>query len=335
MNELQQSMTTNGFFNFQWVDDSLKWNISDFGGQENLCISSDSVWIPDLTVIDTVTERKMFEEKTTLACIHNTGLVSWGHGDLYKTQCDFDILYFPFDTQVCSILLSTWQTPSDKARFTPLVNKSFTNRSTDGNPLWIIKDFSGEVLRAEYPMFRVTFTLKRRPAYYVFNLIIPIMLLSLLSSLVFALPLEYGDKVALSMTVLLSFTVFLTQMTDNMPRTSLQTSYLTIYLTILLTLSSLSVALSILILRVHRKTGKVPVIVQRCVTLLICCSPQKPNMKVDTSDTMERPGDNDREEKPVVSVAWKDVSDVLDALCLRLFMFLNVGCGITLFILLI
>ncbi|XP_046544245.1 CHRNA7-FAM7A fusion protein-like [Haliotis rubra] len=185
-----------------------------------------------------------------------------------------------------------------------------------------------------YPFLRITITLKRRPSLYVFNLIIPITLLSLLSFLVFALPIEHGDKTAFSMTVLLAFTVFLSQMTNEMPRTSLQTSYLTIYLTALLTLSSLAVAMSILILRVHRRTDEVPLILQRWVTAKICCSRNK-TKKEDTLDMTKPSGHNGEREKSDDRVEWKDVSLVLDAFCLRLFMFLNVGCIVALLILLI
>ncbi|XP_046557410.1 acetylcholine receptor subunit beta-like [Haliotis rubra] len=155
----------------------------------------------------------------------------------------------------------------------------------------------------------------RQPSYYVYYLIIPITLLSLLSSLVFALPMEYGDKVALSMTILLSFGVFLTQMTNDMPKTSQQTSYLTIYLTSLLTLSSLSVAMMILILRFHNYRGKVPRVLHKWVVLWKWkCSKRELATDVD-----QDPAGDVNTQKCTADPTWKDVSTALEAMCLRIF----------------
>ena len=48
--------------------------------------------------------------------------------------------------------------------------------------------------------------------------------LSLASSLVFALPADAGEKMGLSITVLLAYAVYLTLITDAMPNTSMQVS---------------------------------------------------------------------------------------------------------------
>ena len=45
-------------------------------------------------------------------------------------------------------------------------------------------------------------------------------MLSMLTLLVFCMPPDAGEKVSLSITVLLSFTVFMLMVSDNMPQTS-------------------------------------------------------------------------------------------------------------------
>ena len=37
----------------------------------------------------------------------DTGEVLWLPGGVYKTSCDIDITYYPFDTQTCTIVFST------------------------------------------------------------------------------------------------------------------------------------------------------------------------------------------------------------------------------------
>ncbi|XP_046557431.1 acetylcholine receptor subunit alpha-like 2 [Haliotis rubra] len=330
LNEWQQSLTTNGWFTFKWLDESLKWNISDYGGIDRICMSSEKIWIPDITLLNTVEERKLMNNKNAPVCVDHSGMVKWEQGDLYRSQCDFDISNFPFDTQSCHLTLTTWVTTNESARFIFSIEKNGTNVTTNVNGLWKIEALSSTAIDVKFPQLIVTTKLQRRASYYVLNLIVPVMFLSLLSSVVFALPIQYGDKVSLSMTVLLSFSVFLTQMSTNMPRTSLQTSYLTIYMTLLLSLSSLAVAISVLILRINQRRGDVPVVLQKYVVSSKRAI-NKPVLNAAGSEVQDTTVDNEEERNSKTLVTWKDVSLALDDLCLKLFFLLNVGCGIAFF----
>lgn len=72
------------------------------------------------------------------------------------------------------------------------------------------------------PFYDVTLNLiiKRKPLYYVFNLILPCALISTLTLILFFLPPESGEKVGLGITVLLAMTVFLLLVAETLPATS-------------------------------------------------------------------------------------------------------------------
>lgn len=73
----------------------------------------------------------------------------------------------------------------------------------------------------EYLDVTFYFGLKRKPLYYIYNLLMPCMLLSALSLLGFFMPYDVGVvKVSLSITLILSLTVFLLLVAEMMPRTS-------------------------------------------------------------------------------------------------------------------
>ena len=59
--------------------------------------------------------------------------------------------------------------------------------------------------------------LERKPLYYVFNLLMPCFSLTFCGILVFLLPPDCGEKVSMSVTMLLSSVVFLMAVADNMP----------------------------------------------------------------------------------------------------------------------
>ncbi len=64
------------------------------------------------------------------------------------------------------------------------------------------------------------FHIRRRTLYYLYNVIIPCIMLSGLTCLTFYLPTESGEKVSLGLTVLLSFSVFMLLIAEAMPATS-------------------------------------------------------------------------------------------------------------------
>lgn len=73
---------------------------------------------------------------------------------------------------------------------------------------------------AVYPDVTVYVTMRRRILYYVLNIILPCLSLNLLSLLAFCLPPDAGEKVTLGITVLLSYSVFMLLVAENMPPTS-------------------------------------------------------------------------------------------------------------------
>ena len=60
-----------------------------------------------------------------------------------------------------------------------------------------------------FPTVKFILYLRRKPRFYMINVVAPCLLMSILSLLVFYLPPDSGEKVSLGITVLLSFSVFL------------------------------------------------------------------------------------------------------------------------------
>lgn len=62
--------------------------------------------------------------------------------------------------------------------------------------------------------------MRRKPLFYVFNMILPCLLITLVALLGFYIPSDSGEKVTMGITTLLSMTVFLMLVAENMPATS-------------------------------------------------------------------------------------------------------------------
>lgn len=94
-------------------------------------------------------------------------------------------------------------------------------------------------------------TLRRKTLFYTVNLIIPCVGISCLSVLVFYLPADSGEKIALCISILLSQTMFFLLISEIIPSTSLAVPLLGKYLLFTMFLVGLSVLITIVILNMH------------------------------------------------------------------------------------
>ena len=72
--------------------------------------------------------------------------------------------------------------------------------------------------------------LQRRLLFHIVNTLFPVALMALLIPFVFKLPVDSGEKVGFSLTVLLSYAVYLTLISDNIPSTSVTVCFLCKYM---------------------------------------------------------------------------------------------------------
>ncbi len=97
--------------------------------------------------------------------------------------------------------------------------------------------------------------LKRRPHYVTQNIIFPTYLTSGLSLVVFLIPPSSGERVSVSLSVLVAFTVFMLITVQSIPRTS-TLPVLTSYLAYELVNIASSVIISTLVVNLHYRKSK-------------------------------------------------------------------------------
>nr|XP_042904024.1 acetylcholine receptor subunit alpha-like 1 [Parasteatoda tepidariorum] len=102
-----------------------------------------------------------------------------------------------------------------------------------------------------YPDITFNITLRRKTLFYTVNLIIPCVFISFLSILVFYLPSDSGEKVSLSISIVLSLGVFFLLLSEIIPPTSLTVPLLGKYLLFTMILVSFSVFVTIAVLNVN------------------------------------------------------------------------------------
>ncbi len=82
--------------------------------------------------------------------------------------------------------------------------------------------YSGFILTEVSALTLIEFGLqfRHKPLYYIIDIMIPTLCLSLLVLLVLRLPAQSGEKISMRVTLLLSFTVYMLLVSDSVPTTS-------------------------------------------------------------------------------------------------------------------
>ncbi|XP_029368013.1 neuronal acetylcholine receptor subunit alpha-3-like [Echeneis naucrates] len=252
-------METNLWLRHVWNDYKLRWTPVEYDGIEFIRVPSNKIWRPDIVLYNNAVGDFLVEDKTK-ALLKFDGTITWIPPAIFKSSCPMDITYFPFDYQNCSMKFGSWT--YDKAKIDLVLIGSKVNlKDFWESGEWEIIDAPGykhdikyNCCEEIYPDITYSFYIRRLPLFYTINLIIPCLLISFLTVLVFYLPSDCGEKVTLCISVLLSLTVFLLVITETIPSTSLVIPLIGEYLLFTMIFVTLSIVITVFVLNVHYRT---------------------------------------------------------------------------------
>ncbi|XP_069108110.1 acetylcholine receptor subunit alpha-like [Argopecten irradians] len=357
-----QALTTTGYFTLRWSDMRLNWSNNPTYNSDIDVIYSDeeTVWRPPLILENSIEDISVMSDDSIPIRVVNDGTLSWTPSGIYTTLCETDVTFYPFDTQTCDISISTWGYTANEITLnldtSPI---DFTYFKENGEWRYISYTTSDrDKGRGGNSFSTVSYHLvfKRRPVYHVLNTLTPTMLLAFLSCMAFKLPPESGERIGFSLTVLLSYAVYLTLVADNIPTTSVNTSLLSVYLVFILALGMASVVLTILVLECHHSDPEteVPPWLLKIITILtvitfqqrkgqshLCCYSRKRNNIGSMEITKEKHQSPNKDAKTMdevhdvkdtitnLSYTWLEVGYLMDKSFLRMFLvtvlFVTVG----------
>ncbi|XP_074845131.1 neuronal acetylcholine receptor subunit alpha-2 [Carettochelys insculpta] len=259
-------MTTNVWLKQEWSDYKLRWNPGDFDNVTSIRVPSEMIWIPDIVLYNNA-DGEFAVTHMTKAHLFSDGKVKWMPPAIYKSSCSIDVTFFPFDQQNCKMKFGSWT--YDKAK----IDLETMERDVDLKDYWESGEWAiitavgtyntkkYDCCTEIYPDITFCFIIRRLPLFYTINLIIPCLLISCLTVLVFYLPSDCGEKITLCISVLLSLTVFLLLITEIIPSTSLVIPLIGEYLLFTMIFVTLSIVITVFVLNVHHRspsTHKMP-----------------------------------------------------------------------------
>ncbi|XP_064267317.1 neuronal acetylcholine receptor subunit alpha-10 isoform X1 [Passer domesticus] len=192
----------------------------------------------------------------TNVVLRSDGHVTWDSPAITKSSCKVDVSYFPFDGQQCRLTFGSWTHNGNQI--------DLRNQLDSGDLTDFVENVEWEVLgmpatrnvitygccSEPYPDVTFTLLLRRRASFYIFNLLLPCIMVSFLAPLGFYLPADSGEKVSLGVTVLLALTVFQLLVAESMPPSE-SVPLIGKYYIATMTMITASTALTIFIMNVH------------------------------------------------------------------------------------
>ncbi|KAK3088003.1 hypothetical protein FSP39_013312, partial [Pinctada imbricata] len=316
----------------EWDDSRLVWSTGTYDTEYVFALSSE-IWKPEIFVDNAVSDVSILTDSDLAFRVKNTGKVTWELPQIFSTHCDIDITYYPFDTQTCAVEVVSWGLTTDELELNSL-RTTVNTEDLRENGEWLFK--SSSVSKSEltetksdgtterFSLLTFSVTLTRRSSYYGKSILLPVVLTSFLVLLVFILPVDSGEKVGFSLTVLLALAVLLTLITDSIPRTSINVSVLSTYLATTLGLSVITCGASVTVISIHFRDAsqKITPRMHRfvcflarasCFTGLSCCC----RKKVSPSEEEEYDKDNDESSSGSIFdddyvFSWPEVAQILD-----------------------
>ncbi|XP_069108334.1 neuronal acetylcholine receptor subunit alpha-6-like [Argopecten irradians] len=335
IDEVKEKMTSTAYLELIWEDWYLSWTPADYNGIQYLYIPQSEVWKPDIALENGYSKMKELGDNFILTKVTYEGDVNWYPYEVFETKCSIDISYFPFDEQTCQLRFGVWMSVVQDI-YVHMGSKGILLDDYQENEEWQIIKTSSEASIDSDNETLVSYSIhvKRKPDYYLHNIVLPVLLLSILAVFTFVIPVESGEKMGFCMTMFLAFAVFLTIVSAQLPVSS-TLSLLSKYLIFLVVLGTLIIMATAVELRInYRSTESFPIpkwlgclvkvsriIMCRrpCRTLgkqrltiqpqqtRDCKSPVKDSKQLG-SDCLEQPPTTDTDE----SIQWTDVVSALD-----------------------
>uniref|UniRef100_A0A8C1H500 Acetylcholine receptor subunit delta n=2 Tax=Cyprinus carpio TaxID=7962 RepID=A0A8C1H500_CYPCA len=273
LKEVDETLLTNVWMEHGWTDYRLKWNETEFDNITVLRLPPSMVWLPEV-VLENNNDAQFQVAYYCNVLIYPNGNVYWLPPAIFRSSCSINVNYFPFDWQNCSLKFSSLTYNAKEISLHLKEEKDEDERSYKVE--WIIIDPEGFTENGEWEIVHkparkntyknipmesnkhqdITFYLiiRRKPLFYIVNIIIPCVLISFLASLVYYLPADSGEKMTLSISVLLAQSVFLLLISQRLPETSMAVPLIVKYLMFIMVLVTVVVLNCVIVLNLHFRT---------------------------------------------------------------------------------
>uniref|UniRef100_A0A0N4ZMN5 Neur_chan_LBD domain-containing protein n=1 Tax=Parastrongyloides trichosuri TaxID=131310 RepID=A0A0N4ZMN5_PARTI len=269
VNERLQSITVNVWMVQDWYDEFLNWNPDEYSGINQLILPYNEVWVPDTYLYNSESlEQKKTESLMNVIITARPGSSTGAHVRLmfpaiYKFSCSMSVQFFPYDYQNVTMIFSSWTHDSS------IIDYHFTTENVNlknmaQNDEWEVLSFKFSRIPVKYKccenpwiMLYAHLFIKRKPLYYIINLVVPTSIITVVAVTGFFTPSssdsERNEKLYLGINTLLTMSIMLLMVCNKMPSTSTYVPLMGWYYMCIIFVIVFGTFMATLVLFLHRK----------------------------------------------------------------------------------
>uniref|UniRef100_A0A0K0CZ13 Neur_chan_LBD domain-containing protein n=1 Tax=Angiostrongylus cantonensis TaxID=6313 RepID=A0A0K0CZ13_ANGCA len=233
----------------KWHDFQMRWNPVNYGEIKQIRVSPDKVWLPDIVLFNNADGNYEVSFMCNVV-INHLGDMLWVPPAIYKSSCIIDVEFFPFDEQVCTLVFGSWTYNENEIKLEFEQAEWVDLSEYAPSSIWDVMDAPASLVNKRSRIeFQVR--IRRKTLFYTVVLIIPTVLMAFLSMAVFFLPTDSGEKMTLTISVLLSIVVFLLLVSKILPPTSSTIPLMAKYLLLTFVLNVITILVTVIIINVY------------------------------------------------------------------------------------
>ena len=225
-----RKMEFTGILRAKWTDEYLKWNPEEFGNITATPLQSNDIYLPVIMRSSSSAEiSPVFSrdaDTQSMIWLDYRGTVHAAVAGVFTTDCNMDLLAFPFDTQTCEYVFQVWQHSSEQIVLTFSDDAPFEldSSASSEQAMWSIEGMEAEIRSVELEVANfsaVAYKIhcRRRSSFYTFSLIIPCALMSAVILAIFFMPYD-GQRVYFAITLVWTLRLFHTSISHKVPVTN-------------------------------------------------------------------------------------------------------------------
>ncbi|XP_070836824.1 5-hydroxytryptamine receptor 3A-like [Chaetodon trifascialis] len=268
-----------------WSDLELGWNTSVYQYDE-VILPVSKVWTPELHVTNGIVTTMKHSSRDLLA--YSNGTLAHTVIINAEVNCEVNLFNYPFAADECPVAIQTWST--DGCGTELILGDLKMVDGTHGD--WRTDSVLFQKQRDDRNYIMVALSIKYLNPFI--TLMLPSILIVLADVVSFALPLGGGERNSFKVTLVLSFTMFLIILNDELPGDSQCSPIIRTHFCICLVLMVFSMLVSLVLTRVA-KDG----------SLILCCC-RKGSTPENTANKEEK---EDEEAKAGISVVPPNASE--------------------------
>ncbi|KAK4878684.1 hypothetical protein RN001_011190 [Aquatica leii] len=227
-NEVKSTITVHSLLKVVWNDPKLKWNQDDYGGIDVLRVADHELWHPDLYLQNSALGGEpVFRYGNPNALVQSNGHVQIVLRAKQTVLCDFDLRFWPFDTQHCALTYTSWVYDENTIKLALTQENNVQVDTTFPFTTWNVTKASGAAVLSKFrccvkSFYQINYnlTLKRNHETYVAVCVTPAVVSTVLISLQFWLPPGSRPKSYINGFLILIFITHLIYFSDKISRTT-------------------------------------------------------------------------------------------------------------------